>query len=1532
MDHLILYFNFVTSLKEYQLPAINNRKFTLDIADKKRDAFLKIKLEVWDREWYLISDSEFYYTNLNQNRTDERLTAGDAIKGYTGDGNQVVTILVATIDESWVYFQKYCLKKQVLLGKNNGCDIRFTVQFASKDHAAITCENGSYFLSDFSTNGTYLNGERVYGKVKLKVFDEIYIVGTKIVFLQDWLAINNSRETEVTLARAEMETLHEAALAEKMEEADDDYISRAPRIMEPLDREVFELEAPPAAQKMAKQPLLFIIGPSVTMPIPILLSVAFNMSLGGGTVNPMMYGGTFLSVLASAGIGAGWALAHQKYNKKEAKREEENRVACYQAYIDKNSALLEEKHAINKSILERQYVPSNQLAFCDRRYLWNRNIHHEDFLTVRLGRGKVPYPGKILVPKKRFSFIDDVLNEQPQHLFEQYKNMKDSASLISLQDIKILGVIGEQKKMMDLVRSVALQIMMLHCYTDVRLACLYTPKAEDDLSWLRWCPHVFTQDKKLRLMADDRSSWQNVLFYLTNELRNRNDNVKEDDEKKIYPHYIVFCTEKELIEKEAIYSYMVNEKKYGFTFILLYGQLDHLPNECKHIIQSDSAFCGYYRLDTGRDEINAIQFDGLDRETADSAARKISGLYVNETAGGEIPSFIEFMEMLQISRIEQWDLLKHYKENRVYEGIRAQIGVTGANKPMILDLHEKKSGPHGLIAGTTGSGKSETIMTMILSLAMNYHPDEVAFVLIDYKGGGMAQPFLGLPHIAGTITNIDNVESSESLDEAQTQRALVSIKSEIRRRQKLFSEQRVNHIDAYIKLYRSHDAKEPLPHLIIISDEFAELKKEQPGFIKELVSAARVGRSLGIHLILATQKPGGVVDDEIWSNSRFKICLRVQDRQDSLGMLKRVEAAYLTGTGRAYLQIGNDEVFELFQSGYAGAVYEPRDSVALAQDNDVSMIGIDATKRVISQTNRKTNKQGPSQLDACVRYISKITKDQGIEGAKPLWLPPLPKQLSLPELKMQYGRGKKEKFQVIYGLVDQPEIQRQYPALVSFLECAHLLILGDIGMGKTTLLQTLLVSMAEEYSAGEVEFYCCDFSSRTMKMFTELPHCGGVAYEEEREKVMRIFHLMGRILNRRKQLFEKEEVGSFVEYQKVRQLPMVFLIIDNYSRFSEDFADLEESLSTLLKEGVRYGIQVMVAMNNFNEMPGRLRQNINTILPLYLGEKTRYIDALGRVPEILPAAVKGRGLLINAGIVQYQTALAIDAQSEVERNEKLRKLFAALKGKPENQSGAEQIAVIPKDEPYEVFYKKHQKGGRIPLGYLTETVEVEYIGISNLFCYLISSQQLKQQEFFVNNLMYAIHQKNIPVSYVGILDKRDAKKWNLTDVYRLNREDTEKLAITLKESFMVRNQYKKQLLDEEYEGDIRNKIVERFGEYFLMIGNMREFCECIYDTEREVPVYPIFEVVFKRGFGHGIGFFACIESSDYFPVLNTIAGKNFLYYHQGIHLAGKLDQQKLFDFPLPMARLMKPQDKNIGNYMEDGQHKQVFVPLDRLEE
>ena len=444
----------------------------------------------------------------------------------------------------------------------------------------------------------------------------------------------------------------------------------------------------------------------------------------------------------------------------------------------------------------------------------------------------------------------------------------------------------------------------------------------------------------------------------------------------------------------------------------------------------------------------------------DVFSRQLSNFKVRENASNAaIPDMLTFLDMYKTSRVEDLDMYHKWLENRTYESMRSRIGQKAGEQPVYLDIHEKYHGHHGLVAGTTGSGKSETLQTYILSLVLNYHPHEVAFILIDYKGGGMAQSFIGLPHLAGVITNLGG---------NQTTRALLSINAEIKRRQRTFNEYKIKHIDAYIELYRNGEAEEPMPHLLIIADEFAELKKEQPDFVRALVSAARVGRSLGINLILATQKPSGVVDDEIWSNTRFRICLRVADKQDSNEMLKRTDAAYITGTGRGFLQVGNDEIFDEFQSGWSGAPYTPE--VPFNDDSKAKavIIGLTGKPEAVKKKKKKKgdNVKKFTQLDAMVQYAANLAEENHIKPLRQIWLPPLPGIFYLDDLELTWDE---KQIKLPVGLADDPQNQRQFPVYLDFIRDGHLLICGSAGSGKTSLVQTILYGAALPVKASQGE-------------------------------------------------------------------------------------------------------------------------------------------------------------------------------------------------------------------------------------------------------------------------------------------------------------------------------------------------------------------------------------------------------------------------------------------------------------------------------
>ena len=392
---------------------------------------------------------------------------------------------------------------------------------------------------------------------------------------------------------------------------------------------------------------------------------------------------------------------------------------------------------------------------------------------------------------------------------------------------------------------------------------------------------------------------------------------------------------------------------------------EQLPNTCKLVLERSKELSGWYEIERHSQKREEIHFDYIKKEAAERLIRTISGIRVAEIEEKrDIPDTIDFLKMYGVMTVKELDIESHWRQNSIYESCRVLIGKKAGGESCYLDIHERYHGPHGLLAGTTGSGKSEVLQTFILSMAINFSPEAVNFLLIDYKGEGMSGLFSELPHISGGISN---------LSDGQAYRAMISIKSENKRRQKIFKQWKVNNINDYTKLFIAGDTSEAIPHLLIVIDEFAELKKAEPEFMQELISVAQVGRSLGVHLILATQKPGGVVDDKIWSNSRFRICLKVQEREDSMDMLHNMDACQIAQTGRGYLQVGNNEVYDLFQAGWSGAPYREECRKAVAQ-----MINLDGTPCSVKNTFVKEtfeNEKEITQLQAITKYIAYFAKE-----------------------------------------------------------------------------------------------------------------------------------------------------------------------------------------------------------------------------------------------------------------------------------------------------------------------------------------------------------------------------------------------------------------------------------------------------------------------------------------------------------------------------------------------------------------------------
>lgn len=396
----------------------------------------------------------------------------------------------------------------------------------------------------------------------------------------------------------------------------------------------------------------------------------------------------------------------------------------------------------------------------------------------------------------------------------------------------------------------------------------------------------------------------------------------------------------------------------------------------------------------------------------------------------------------------------------------------------------------------------------------------------------------------------------------------------------------------------------PLPHLIIIVDEFAELKAEQPEFMKELISAARIGRSLGVHLVLATQKPSGQVNEQIWSNSRFKLCLKVQSQEDSNEVLKSPLAAEIKEPGRAYLQVGNNEIFELFQSAYSGASEKADDS----NIKEFTIYNLNTSGRrvpVFQQKKQKSGENSATQLDAIVKYVADYCHAINLPKLPDICLPALSENIVFPTTDS--ATPKSNNIIVELGVYDDPDNQYQGTYSVD-LTNENLMIIGSAQSGKTNLLQNIIRSISSKYSPDEVNIYIIDFASMVLKTFEPLNHVGGVVTSSEDEKLKNLMKLLFTEIEMRKEKLLSVGVSSFSAYKEagMTDLPQIVLMIDNITALKELYFQEDDELINLCREGLTVGISVVIANAQTAGIGYKYLSNFSSRIAMFCNDSGEY--------------------------------------------------------------------------------------------------------------------------------------------------------------------------------------------------------------------------------------------------------------------------------------------------------------------------------------
>lgn len=1193
----------------------------------------------------------------------------------------------------------------ITVGRNEKSDICYNNLSVSGSHATLLCVNGAWHIKDEkSTNGTFANAQRVIDS-DLYYGDVIYIMGLRIIVGLGFIAINNP-DGKVTvdekLKRVVSQSIKQADAEYEYELPAEEMFFRSPRFKRNIETAVFRIDPPPANQIGEEMPWPLVIGSSLAM--GAMSMVTLGTAVASGNTTSMVMGGTMMaSTLLIPTIT-------KRYERNRKHKKEALRQTKYKEYLQSVSNQIAESCSLQESIM-RENVAS--VEACEKsimqttRNLWERTSDHDDFLRVRLGVGALPLDAEFQYQEKRFSLENDNLQDELGYLCAEPKMLHNVPISYSLHADYISGIIGNRAKEISFVKGMIIQLAALYSYDEVKFIFLHNLEETQEFEFVKWLPHVWSNDKRFRFIATDHNESKEISSYLKDIIAYRKERSDSDLAEET-PYFVIFSLSRDIAAHSEMLKQILSAKKnLNMSIVSVHDELGYLPKECSSVIELTDGKAKLFDTDNTDEQSTEFSPDISVNIDPIELSIKLSNIRLGSfDSSYKLPKTITFLQMFDVGMVEHLNVLTRWTENDPTKTLEAAVGIDAYGGLFKLDLHEKFHGPHGLIAGMTGSGKSEFIMTYILSLALNYHPDEVAFVLIDYKGGGMAKSFENLPHVAGIITNLDG---------SAIKRSLISIESELKRRQAIFAEASKNvgtsNIDIYKyqKLHRDGVVTEPLPHLFIISDEFAELKTQQPEFMTQLISTARIGRSLGVHLILATQKPSGVVDDQIWSNSRFRVCLKVQDRSDSMDMLKRPDAAELVDTGRFYLQVGYNELFELGQSAWAGAPYYPSESVQKEKDN--SVVVVDRNGHVLREVridrNREKNPNAGKQLDAITEYIRKTAEDEGI-SVRPLWLEPLSGDILLSDVKNKYGCAE-EKFKLcpVIGEYDDPSNQRQCAFRLPISDEGNAVIYGAAGSGKTSFLNAILYSLIEDHTPNELNLYILDFAAETLRAFAKAPHVGDVMLSYEDEKINNLFKMLLSEVESRKKRFA-DYGGDYASFIKSsgETLPSIVTVISNFTAFTETYEEKEEAVSYLSREGTKYGIYFVLTSLGTNGVRFRLLQNFKQLFTLQLNDESEYSSIVGKTEGLIPARIKGRGLFRHDNLYEFQVAnLTADEELFAFIRERCAEFGASWNG-----TTARKVPILPKTVNAEFLsdYINKDKWLTVPIGVETESLNVHH--------------------------------------------------------------------------------------------------------------------------------------------------------------------------------------------------------------------------------
>lgn len=912
--------------------------------------------------------------------------------------------------------------------------------------------------------------------------------------------------------------------------------------------------------------------------------------------------------------------------------------------------------------------------------LWERRPHDDDFLELRLGIGAVTPAFRVQAPTPP---RDAPMDRRLYATQRQYAQLNGVPVTIPLARVGSLGLAGPAEPRDGLLRALLWQVATLHAPSELRLAFVAEPGSDTRWEWLRWLDHTMPlsdeTNRSLRMVvSEDRATGQ-LLSALLDEFSRRRDRVAQSKARNEPPPFfvtllLVVVGSERLRSQPVLGEIMRSGAAYQMAIICVEERWEDVPGDCAAmvVVETDGAVQIAY---AGKGwQPGRCVADSADLEMSDALARRLAGIKLALDGGRQdLPRNKRLFDMLGIA--DENDLRPPRRWAHPPAGAwhdNVPIGERAGGEPVYLNLNQSAHGPHGIIAGATGAGKSVLLQSIISALVITHAPERLNLLLIDFKGGASLAMFEPLAHTVGFVTDLEG---------RLAERAMTAIKSEIRRRKRLLREtaaavgSKVEDIHDY-RAVAAQQPLPPLPNLLIVIDEFDEMVKTYTDFVTELVRVVKQGRSLGVHLLLASQQPSKAVTDEIRTQLKFFIALRLGSSEDSREMILKTDAAYLPTDipGRAYFRVGADS--ELFQVAQVVGAYRlagaqdghPTPWVRLMRNGQERVVEQGRTVQPITAQRRITD------LDVLVRALGEAGRERLAElerscnwRPRPIWQPPLPSRLTLADLRTAEGQslassgavttlwaerpGPGDWLRAAVGLVDIPQESRQEPLVIAMAE-RHLVVVGVPGAGKTTLVRTLLLSLALRHSPADLWCYAIDPGGQGLSVLAGLPHLGDVVQVRDRERVRRLLHMLITTVRERQERFRVAGVSDLPAYCRVSgaRLPAILLIIDKLAVLREEFSDaygegsIVDDLVRLLRICRPYGVHVVITADSTRDLPYKLLSLLDQRIALRLPDLYDYSDLLGgRVSAQIPSTLPGRALCVlpEHGVLDCHIALPL---------------------------------------------------------------------------------------------------------------------------------------------------------------------------------------------------------------------------------------------------------------------------------------------------